>query len=135
METIYKYLAVFWNRTAPLITRGVYVYLSIVLLHYGAANLYPRMCTPVTVIGFLMSPFMVIAPHCEGLRWVIGFTGTQIRNMWLWIGGYLICYADGIIRDNLTTKSDKQTNILDVNTDYPRTRSQTRSTNTDLHSD
>jgi len=121
--------------TAPLITRGVYVYLSIVLLHYGAANLYPRMYTPVTVIGFLMSPFMVIAPHCEGLRWIIGFTGTQIRNMWLWIGGYLICYADGIIRDNLTTKSDKQTNILDVNTDYPRTRSQTRSTNTDLHSD
>jgi len=82
-----------------------------------------------------MSPFMVIAPHCEGLRWIIGFTGTQIRNMWLWIGGYLICYADGIIRDNLTAKSDKQTNIPDVNTDYPHTRSQTRSTNTDLHSD
>ena len=135
METIYKYFVAFRNRTAPLITRGVYVYLSIVLLHYAAANLYPRMCTPVTIIGFIMSPFMVIAPHCEGLRWIIGFTGTQIRNMWLWIGGYLICYADGIIRDNLTAKSDKQTNIPDVNTDYPHTRSQTRSTNTDLHSD
>ena len=121
--------------TAPLITRGVYVYLSIVLLHYGAANLYPRMCTPVTIIGFIMSPFMVIAPHCEGLRWIIGFTGTQIRNMWLWIGGYLICYADGIIRDNLTAKSDKQTNIIDVNTIHTRTRSQTCSTNTDPYSD
>jgi hypothetical protein len=135
MNTIYNSLRSFWNMTAPLITRGAYVYLSIVLLHYGAANLYPRMCTPLTVIGFIMSPFMVIAPHCEGLRWIIGFTGTQIRNMWLWIGGYLICYADGIIRDNITTKSDKQTNILDVNTDYPRTRSQIRSTNTDPHSD
>ena len=88
------------------------------------------MCTPVTVIGFIMSPFMVIAPHCAGLRWLITFTGTQIQNMWLWVGGYLICYADGVVRDSFTSKTTTENkNTVDVTTQYPQTRSQTRSVN------
>lgn len=100
MNTIYSYIATFWNKSRPLFTRGAVVYLTLILIHFAAANLYPRMCTPLTFIGFLMSPFMVVAPHCEGLRWLISFTGTQIRNMWLWIGGYLLFYVNSAVSDN-----------------------------------
>jgi hypothetical protein len=53
-----------------------------------------------------MSPFMVLAPHCEAMRWVIGFTGTQIRNMWIWIGGYLVYNMDAILTSNLALAKD-----------------------------
>ena len=130
MNTIYNYLSSFWDKTSPFITRGIMMYAAIVLLHYSAANLYPRMCTPVTVIGFIMSPFMVIAPHCSGLRWLITFTGTQIQNMWLWVGGYLICYADGVVRDNFAIKNVKnKKTMFDDSIQHPKTRSQTRSEN------
>lgn len=99
MNTIYSYIASFWNKSRPLFTRGAVVYFTLILIHFTAANLYPRMCTPLTFIGFLMSPFMVVAPHCEGLRWLISFTGTQIRNMWLWIGGSLLFYANSAVSD------------------------------------
>ena len=56
-----------------IITRGAIVYIMFILLHYAASNIYPCMCTPLTVMGFVMSPFMVLAPHCEAMRWVIGF--------------------------------------------------------------
>ena len=130
MNTIYNYLSYFWGKTVPFITRGMIMYAVVIGLHYSAANLYPRMCTPVTVIGFIMSPFMVIAPHCAGLRWLITFTGTQIQNMWLWLAGYLICYADGVVRDNFTSKTPTENkNTVDVTTQYPQTRSRTRSVN------
>jgi len=130
MNTIYNYLSYFWGKTIPFITRGMIMYAVVIGLHYSAANLYPRMCTPVTVIGFIMSPFMVIAPHCAGLRWLITFTGTQIQNMWLWIAGYLIYYADGVVRENFTSKTPAENkNTVDVTTQYPQTRSRTRSVN------
>ena len=130
MNTIYNYLSYFWDKTAPFITRGMIMYAVVIGLHYSAANLYPRMCTPVTVIGFIMSPFMVIAPHCAGLRWLITFTGTQIQNMWLWVAGYLIYYADGVVRENFTSKTPAENkNTVDVTTQYPQTRSRTRSVN------
>jgi len=130
MNTIYNYLSYFWGKTIPFITRGMIMYAGVVVLHYSAANLYPRMCTPVTIIGFIMSPFMVIAPHCAGLRWLITFTGTQIQNMWLWLAGYLIYYADGVVRDNFTSKTPAENkNTVDVTTQYPQTRSRTRSVN------
>jgi hypothetical protein len=89
-----------------IITRGAIVYIMFILLHYAASNIYPCMCTPLTVMGFVMSPFMVLAPHCEAMRWVIGFTGTQIRNMWIWIGGYLVYNMDAILTSNLASTKD-----------------------------
>ena len=88
------------------ITRGATVYIMFILLHYAASNIYPRMCTSLTVMGFIMSPFMVLAPHCEAMRWVIVFTGTQIRNMWIWIGGYLVYNMDAIIASNIAPAKD-----------------------------
>ena len=68
------------------------VYFAIVLAHFVCSNIYPTLCCKMSVWGFIMSPFMAVTPHCEALRWIIHYTGEQIRNVWLWLGGYLIWY-------------------------------------------
>lgn len=42
------------------------IYLLWICLHYFSAHLYIKFCVPNTIIGFLMSPFMISAPHCQG---------------------------------------------------------------------
>jgi hypothetical protein len=104
---MFEYIKSFAQWAVSTITRGAIVYIMFILLHYAASNLYPCMCTPLTVMGFIMSPFMVLAPHCEAMRWVIGFTGTQIRNMWIWIGGYMVYNMDAIITSHLASAKDQ----------------------------
>lgn len=70
----------------------VFLYFGIVLAHFVASNMYPSMCCGSGLWGFIMTPFMVVTPHCEAMRWVIHYTGDQIRNIWLWLGGYLVVY-------------------------------------------
>jgi hypothetical protein len=44
-------------------------------------------------MGFVLSPFMAAAPHCQALRWVLYHGGNSIISMWvsigLWCLGYL----------------------------------------------
>lgn len=69
------------------------IYLLWIVLHYCAAILYSDYCTPLTLKGFLMSPFLVPSPHCRALRWVINTGSDVIINMWIvfgtWIGAKL----------------------------------------------
>ena len=76
---------------------GVFVYVGIVVIHYIASNIYPSICTPLTIIGFIMTPLMIVSPYCEALRWVVYYTGTLIRNMWLWLAGYLILCIGNVL--------------------------------------
>ncbi len=70
------------------------IYLGWILIHYIAAHLYTYMCVPLTWYGFILSPLMVAAPHCQGLRWVVYNGGLTIINMWLvfgtWIGARIV---------------------------------------------
>lgn len=77
-----------------LAIRGFSIYVLIISIHYISANLYPHFCTPRTLIGFIMTPFLALSPQCEGLRWIVYNTGIQIRNMWLWVAGYLIHFVN-----------------------------------------
>jgi hypothetical protein len=77
------------KRTIPNI---VFVYLAVIIIHWISSHLYPKLCCGNTVWGLIMSPFMIVTPHCEGLRWVIQFTGEKIRNAWFWLAGYLVSY-------------------------------------------
>ena len=65
------------------------IYMLWIIAHYIAAHIYIYGCVPSTVVGILMSPFLVPAPHCYGLRWVIYQGGNSIIAMWtiagLWI--------------------------------------------------
>ena len=65
------------------------MYFIWIYLHYFASHLYVEYCVPNTIQGFLISPFMVSTPHCQGLRWLIYNGGNTITNMWSLIGTWI----------------------------------------------
>ena len=72
------------------------IYLLWIFLHYVASHSYVKFCTPNTISGFIISPFLSSSPHCNGLRWVINNGSIVINNMWLllgtWLGSCFIIY-------------------------------------------
>ena len=72
------------------------IYLLWIFLHYIASHSYVKFCTPNTISGFIISPFLTSSPHCNGLRWVINNGSNVINNMWLllgtWLGSCFIIY-------------------------------------------
>ena len=76
-----------WQRA---VTRGVLMYAALIIVHHVGANLYSRMCTSQTIHGLFMSPFLVPAPHCEGLRWIVYHGAARINGMWLFIGTQVV---------------------------------------------
>jgi len=65
------------------------VYLLWICLHYFSAHLYVKFCVPSTIIGFIMSPFMIMTPHCQGLRWIVYNAANIINHMWILIGAWI----------------------------------------------
>jgi hypothetical protein len=65
-------------------------YLMWITLHYLAVHLYPTYCAPLTVMGFILSPFMVSAPHCIAMRWLATEGSNVIVTMWVAVGAYAI---------------------------------------------
>ena len=61
-------------------------YLLWITIHFVAAQLYPLACSPPSITGFLMSPFLVETPWCKGLRWIIGEGANVIQTMWIVLG-------------------------------------------------
>jgi len=95
----------------------VCLYFGIVLAHFACSNIYPTWCCNNSLYGFIMTPFMIVTPHCEALRWIIHYTGEQIRNVWLWIGGYLIYYITSIVTQYFTTfRANVRPNDVNSNT-------------------
>jgi len=69
------------------------IYVAWILLHYIASQCYITFCVPNTVYGFVMSPFLAPAPHCQGLRWAIYNGANVIGNMWIVLGTWLCCHV------------------------------------------
>jgi hypothetical protein len=67
-------------------------------LHYLSAHLYVYFCTPNTLIGFIISPFIAAAPHCQAFRWVIHNSANVINNMWTSLSTWLCSFL--ILRNN-----------------------------------
>ena len=67
------------------------IYVAWILLHYIASQCYITFCVPNTFYGFVMSPFLAPAPHCQGLRWAIYNGANVIGNMWIVLGTWLCC--------------------------------------------
>lgn len=63
-----------------------------IILHYVCSHLYVHWCVPATIYGFLLSPFLAPAPHCQAFRWVINQGGNIIVTMWIVIGTWAIQY-------------------------------------------
>jgi len=84
-----------WNSIKSHFTtvfRIAQIYIFWISIHYIAAQLYVNMCAPLTVVGFLASPFMAVTPQCQGLRWVVYMGGDVIQNMWVALGTFLCMY-------------------------------------------
>jgi hypothetical protein len=47
------------------------IYMVWVFLSYFSTHLYAHFCADWTVAGFLMHPFMAVAPQCGALRWLM----------------------------------------------------------------
>jgi hypothetical protein len=67
-----------------------YIYVLWIIVHFVASHLYVRLCTPNTIIGFLLSPLLVTSPHCISLRWLIYNGSLNINNMWVLLGAWII---------------------------------------------
>jgi hypothetical protein len=66
-----------------------FMYIGWITIHYVAAHTYAQFCVPLSWYGFIASPLMVTAPHCQGLRWVVYNGGLTIANMWLVFGAWI----------------------------------------------
>ena len=76
-------------RTSIFLFKASGIYLLWICLHYFSAHLYVKFCVPDSLIGFIMSPFMIMTPHCQGLRWIVYNAGSVINNMWILIGAWI----------------------------------------------
>ena len=104
-ENCYYYFNLFNNfifTTIKFIIRVSGIYLLWIVLHYISTHLYVKLCVPNTIIGFLISPFMVATPHCLGLRWIIYNAANIINNMWILMGAW-ICSTILIINSEANT--------------------------------
>lgn len=74
------------------------IYLLWLSVFYVASHLHTYYCVPATIFGFIMTPFLVPAPHCQALRWVIYNGGISIMSAWFILGAWLISYLRPIQR-------------------------------------
>ena len=65
------------------------IYLIWTFTHYTASHLYVKFCTPLSISGFILSPFTVATPHCSGLRWCINRGSETVSTMWITMGTWL----------------------------------------------
>lgn len=68
------------------------IYLAWICIHYISTHLYVRFCVTSTIIGFIISPFIAPAPHCQALRWAIYNGGNSIIAMWFLLGAWIMRY-------------------------------------------
>lgn len=66
------------------------IYIAWILIHYISSQLYVYLCVPTGLYGFLASPFLAPSLHCQTLRWCIYNGGTNITQMWLTLGSWLV---------------------------------------------
>lgn len=91
-ENFYTYInnsVSFILRTTAFIIKVSGIYLLWICLHYFSAHLYIKFCVPNSIVGFIMSPFMIMTPHCQGLRWIVYNAANIINHMWILIGAWV----------------------------------------------
>jgi hypothetical protein len=82
MEKTRKTLFIFDSLYIQEIGKTAGIYFLWILLHYLAAHSYVYWCTPSSLGGFIISPFLTAAPHCQALRWGINQGTNNITLMW-----------------------------------------------------
>ena len=78
------------KESMKLLTGITSAYILWIVLHYMAAHLYANYCTPLTIVGFMISPFNAPSPHCQACRWLIYNGGNTISAMWILFGTWFV---------------------------------------------
>lgn len=73
-----------------IVNTSICIYLLWIVLHYISPHLYVHFCVPLTLQGFIMSPFIAPSPHCQALRWAIYNGGNTIIAMWVVLGTWIM---------------------------------------------
>lgn len=89
MYNLFIRVFTFVLKTLSILLKVSGIYLLWICLHYFSAHLYIKFCVPNTIFGFLMSPFIISTPHCQGLRWVVYNAAGIINNMWILVGTWI----------------------------------------------
>lgn len=71
------------------------IYIIWTSIHFFATQLYAKYCTPYSIWGYLMAPFIVSSPHCTGLRWCISKGADTMISMWLVMGTWMATRLGG----------------------------------------
>ena len=64
------------------------IYIIWIVMHYICAHSYVYWCTPASIEGFISTPFLVMMPHCQAMRWCITNGADAIHTMWIIIGSW-----------------------------------------------
>jgi hypothetical protein len=67
----------------------IMIYIVYILSHTLSSNIYIYYCTPFTWKGILLSPIMIVSPHCKTMLWIINHTSYNIETMWILIGTFI----------------------------------------------
>jgi hypothetical protein len=92
IDKINKFLSnapLFCFKTAMFFMKASSIYLLWICLHYFSAHLYVKFCVPYNIMGFIMSPLVIMTPHCQGLRWIVYNAAKIINDMWFLIGAWI----------------------------------------------
>jgi hypothetical protein len=79
----------FYIRTFQYLYLITNMYVLWICLHYVASHLYIHLCVHKSFWGFITSPFMIITPQCQVLRWIIYNGANMINNMWIILGSWI----------------------------------------------
>lgn len=59
------------------------IYIVWNVVHHTAAWCYAQYCIPRSLVGLLLTPFLIPSPLCTGLRWCVNSGAEMISSMWV----------------------------------------------------
>ena len=60
------------------------------IAHSASVYAYAHFCSPLTPLGFLVTPFLIGSPHCVALRWMINNGALGVSSGWVSFGVLLV---------------------------------------------
>ena len=80
----------FFHFISSDIVTNIIIYIVYIFIHNISSNMYVYYCSPFTLRGLLLSPIIIITPHCKTILWVINHTSYNIQLMWILIGTWIL---------------------------------------------
>ena len=77
----------------PTVKTSIAFYVSWIIIHNISSHLYVYFCVGNDLYSFLLSPFVIVTPFCQGLNWIIYNGSSQMTTMWISLGAWLSLFA------------------------------------------